>query len=178
MKIKYRKINDKLNRLIYSNNENSQQRQHQQYHTFYQRVSNLSSTTFTHEEMTLLNKGLKYNLHHKPKQWLQTLAIVADMAISQLAPQDQSYMRQTVAHKLKIISKKEERMQHNRQDNTEKRLIIKVRKKLIQNKLIITKADKGNTLVIMGKDDYYQKIDEFITDNQFIKIENNYTKKQ
>jgi hypothetical protein len=49
--------------------------------------------------------------------------------------------------------------------------------KLVQNNLIITKADKGDTLVIIQKDDYYQKIDEFITENQFIKIENNYTKK-
>jgi hypothetical protein len=42
----------------------------------------------------------------------------------------------------------------------------------------VTKADKGNTLVIIHQNDYHQKIDEFITQNQFVKIEDNYTKKQ
>jgi hypothetical protein len=30
----------------------------------------------------------------------------------------------------------------------------------------------------MHKNDYHQKIDDFITQNQFIKIEDNYTKRQ
>jgi hypothetical protein len=34
---------------------------------FFKRVENLTNTTFMKEEMELLNKGLKYNLHHKPK---------------------------------------------------------------------------------------------------------------
>jgi hypothetical protein len=53
--------------------------------------------------MTLLNKGLKYNLHHKPKQWLQTLAIEADAAINLIDPHEQAYIRQTVANKLKML---------------------------------------------------------------------------
>jgi hypothetical protein len=35
--------------------------------------------------------------------------------------------------------------------------VINIRKKLIQNNIIITKADKGNTLVIIQKDDYHKK---------------------
>jgi hypothetical protein len=50
--------------------------------------------------MTLLNKVLKYTI---PKQSLQTLAIEADTAISLIAPQDQPYMRQAVAQKIKNI---------------------------------------------------------------------------
>jgi hypothetical protein len=33
--------------------------------------------------MQLLNKGVKYNLHYKHKDWIKTLAIEADTAISQ-----------------------------------------------------------------------------------------------
>jgi hypothetical protein len=97
MKIKYRNINEKISRLINRNTTNPQQQQQQQHQTFDQRVSNLSSLNFTNNKMTLLNKGLKYNLRYKPKQWLQTLAIEADTAISLIAPQDQPYMRQAVA---------------------------------------------------------------------------------
>jgi hypothetical protein len=53
MKIKYN-INKKLNELK-ERKTNPQQHNH----TFYQRVSNLSNTTFTDEEITLLNKGQK-----------------------------------------------------------------------------------------------------------------------
>jgi hypothetical protein len=60
----------------------------------------------------------------------------------------------------------------------EKKLIRNIRNKLKQNNLIVTKADKGNTLVIIQQDDYHQKVDEFITQNQFVKIDDNHTKKQ
>jgi hypothetical protein len=34
--------------------------------------------------MQLLSKGLKYNLHHKHKKWIKTLALKAETAITQL----------------------------------------------------------------------------------------------
>jgi hypothetical protein len=36
--------------------------------------------------------------------------------------------------------------------------------------LIVTKADKGNTLVILRKEDYAKKIEEFIMQNNFTKL--------
>jgi hypothetical protein len=35
--------------------------------TFYKRTGDLTNVTFTEAEMRLLDKGLKYNLHYKPK---------------------------------------------------------------------------------------------------------------
>jgi hypothetical protein len=174
MKIKYNNINKKLEKLKGNNIGNKQQHNH----TFYQRVYNLSNTTFTNDEIALLSKGLKYNLHYKPKQWLKTLAIEADTAINLIAPHEQAYIRQTIANKLKILMNNERQTQSTKQESVEKKLIRKIRSKLKQNNLIVTKADKGNTLVIMQQNDYHQKVDEFITQNQFVKIEDNYTKKQ
>jgi hypothetical protein len=53
---------------------------------------------------------------------------------------------------------------------TQGRHLIK-RMKINQNHLIKTKADEGNTLIILHKDEYNNKIEEFIT-------KNNYTKSQ
>jgi ketol-acid reductoisomerase len=53
--------------------------------------------------MQLLNKGLKYNLHHKHKQWIQTLASDADTTICLLPDKDQPYVRQLVASNIKKI---------------------------------------------------------------------------
>jgi hypothetical protein len=50
--------------------------------------------------MGLLDKGLKYDLHYKHKDWIKTLAIEADMAISKMHIRDQMYMRQVVANNI------------------------------------------------------------------------------
>jgi hypothetical protein len=49
---------------------------------------------------------------------------------------------------------------------------------MIQNHLIITKADKGNTLVIMHEHDYNEKVEEFISNNNFTKLPQDITNKQ
>jgi hypothetical protein len=111
MKMKYHNINKKLDKLKERNTIDTQKHNH----LLHQRVSNLSNTTFTDEEMTLLNKGLKYNLHHKQKHWLQTLAIETDTAINLIDPHEQTYVRQTVARKLKTLISKDEKTQQERQ---------------------------------------------------------------
>jgi hypothetical protein len=69
-------------------------------------MENLTDVTFTDSEMQLLNKGLKYNLHHKHKKWIQTLAIEGDTAINLLPDKEQSYMRQLVANNIpKLLNK-------------------------------------------------------------------------
>ena len=54
---------------------------------FYPRVINNTDITFSYGEMTMLNKGLKYNLNFKHKNWFTTLALEAQTAINQLPPQ-------------------------------------------------------------------------------------------
>jgi CRISPR/Cas system-associated endonuclease Cas1 len=51
--------------------------------------SNTTDTLFTKEEIHLLNKGLQYNLHHKQKNWIETLGLEAETAISNLDPAEQ-----------------------------------------------------------------------------------------
>jgi hypothetical protein len=38
--------------------------------TFHHRVVNMTDIPFTEQEMALLQKGPKYNLHDKPKNWI------------------------------------------------------------------------------------------------------------
>jgi hypothetical protein len=48
---------------------------------FAKRTVNLTNAVFRKEEIQLLDKGLKYNLHHKPKNRIQTLAMQAEVGI-------------------------------------------------------------------------------------------------
>jgi hypothetical protein len=49
---------------------------------FYPRVVNNMNITFTKQEISFLNKGLKYNVGYK-KKWIETLTLEAETAISQ-----------------------------------------------------------------------------------------------
>ena len=46
--------------------------------------------------------------------------------------------------------------------------ILKQRKgKLLKNTAFVTKADKGNSIVILYQDDYNTKVEDFISNNNF-----------
>jgi hypothetical protein len=135
----------------------------QDTHAFFKRVENLTNVTFTNDEINLLNKGLKYNLHHKQKNWIQTLAIEADSAVNLLPVNEQNYMRHHIAKNIQKIINKQTDQKDQRITNFSKRTkhewhtLHNIKHKINQNHLIITKADKGNTIVIMHNDSYNEK---------------------
>ena len=59
------------------------------------------------DELSLLNKGLKYNLSYKNKNWIQTLALETETAITQLPQQEQEYVRARAAHSIKQLYKQQ-----------------------------------------------------------------------
>jgi hypothetical protein len=69
-------------------------------HMFYPRVVNNTNINFSNNEMRLLHKGLKYNTHTKKKNWVQTLALQAEMAITQLPITERDVYRKLVADRI------------------------------------------------------------------------------
>jgi len=128
---KYRTINAKLNQLSKSQTNNSDF--HKQ---LYPRAVNKTNITFTSDELSLLNKGLKYNLGHKQRNWIATLALEAETAISQLPNTEQEYIRYQVAHNIRQLYKRHNETQplNTAQIMKEKQIINKIRNKLITNK--------------------------------------------
>jgi hypothetical protein len=183
MNKKYSTLNKKLKKLRETQTNDQEHNHNHTTHTFFKRTENLTDVTFKDEEMQLLNKGLKYNLHFRYKQWIQTLAIEADTAINTLPEKDQGYLRQLVANNIKLLINKQKTNKDQRTTTHTKRLhqewnILKnIKHKIEQNQLVITKADKGNTLVIIHKDEYHNKIQEFINNNNFNKLPSDITNK-
>lgn len=93
-------------------------------------------------------------------------------------------MRKCVTNKLQTLIEREkiERSKKvtykTKQEAHEKKLIKNIKKKLTQNNLTVTKSNKENTLVIIHQDDYNQKINEFITNNNFTNVTKDHTKIQ
>jgi len=80
---KYTTIKQKLNKL-----EHAQTFTPNHLKTFYPRVINNTNIRFTADKLNLLNKGLKYNLSYRNKNWIKTLALETEMAIAQLPAQE------------------------------------------------------------------------------------------
>jgi hypothetical protein len=79
----------------------------------------------------------------------------------------QNYYRHIVA---KEQIKKNNQTNNNKKTKGEWKQIMSIRRKIDINKLIITKADKGKTLVILTKEEYNHKIKNFIQNNHYVKI--------
>ena len=104
--------------------------------------------------MTLLNKGLKYNLNYKGKNWLSTLALEAETAISLLPSHEQEYLRYQVSQNLQKLYKQQNSKQKTTDFKTENKIVHQNTKKLTAAKAIVTKADKGNSMIIIPETDY------------------------
>ena len=111
--------------------------------------------------MNLLHKGLKYNTHAKKKDWIQTLALEAETAITQLPPNERDTYRNMVAKRIDILQK--QNPTHN--THPEAKLVHSIQKKLKEHDATITKADKGNTVVILPTHQYDTKLQDFIHNN-------------
>jgi hypothetical protein len=171
---KHKSINQKLTRL--SNQKNHEV---EQTHNFHPRVKNLTNIKFNDREQNLLQKGLKYNIQHKPAKWIQNLALEAENNISKLPQAQQAPIRYLIANNIESLYTK----QNNHSDKTirtkinDLKTVNQIKKKLRSNQAIITKADKGDTLVIINQTDYDDKVQNFITKNNFHLLDKNPTNK-
>jgi mRNA-degrading endonuclease RelE of RelBE toxin-antitoxin system len=146
----------------------------QKQHQFYPKVHDQSDVHFTEDEIQLLCKGPKYNLHYKPKHWLKTLALEAATAISLADESKQNYLRHAVSKSLSQLINK---IIHNSITGKREWKNMKgIKQKIMDNRLIITQADKGKTIVIIHEHEYNKLVHDFININNFSKEAHDPTK--
>jgi hypothetical protein len=170
---KYRTIDKKIKKL---SKVLTQSNEVQKF--FYPRVNSRTDIEFSGNELTLLNKGLKYNLSLRPKNWIKNLALEAETAITHLPYTEQEGLRFQSARNIQLpyIQHGNNNGHNTKRVNSEKHTIRSMKNKLQSNNAIITKADKGNTIVITYKQEYCKKIGEFIGKNNLLKVNNDPTK--
>jgi hypothetical protein len=117
--------------------------------------------------MSLLQKGPKYNVHAKPRNWIQNLGLEAETAISQLPTKERETYRKIVAECIHTIQQNNTSSSiHNTHPKT--RLIKSIKSKPNSNQAMIARADKGNSSVILPTQQYESKIQDFLQNNNFI----------
>jgi hypothetical protein len=151
---RYKNLNKKLLHL-----SQSQTRTPQEKLTFYPRVVNNTTIAFSDNEMSLLQKGPKYNIHAKRHNWIQNLALEAETAITKLPANEREPYRNIVADRIRTLQRNDTttpKIHH------ESKLVESINKKLNENNAMIAGADKGNSIVVIQKDHYEDKIQDFL----------------
>jgi hypothetical protein len=158
-KAKYRILDRKIDHLRKTQNKTPPRT-----NTFHPRLINNTNIRFSKDETALLQKGLKYNLHSKPRNWIQNLALEAETAITQLPSNERDIYRKLVADRIEKLK------QQNPSDKThpETKLIKSIRTTLVENNAMINRADKDNSLVILSTPHYENKVEDFLSDNTFL----------
>jgi hypothetical protein len=168
---KYQKLDTKLKKLA---KDQTAIQQHNQ--SFYPRVINDTDIIFSKQEMAMLQKGLKYNLHSKPKNWLQNLALEEETAIQALPTPDREIYRHTVVNRISTLQKNSSTKSDPKIAQQEERLIKSIKSKINTHNATVTRADKGNSIVILPTDQYDQKLNDFIQNNNFMSTSTDPTK--
>ena len=115
----------------------------------------------------LLQKGSKYNIHAKRRNWIQNLGLEAETAITQLPTNEREAYRKIIADRLCTLQQNNNPSRSHR-THPKTRIIKSVRSKLKDNNAMIARADKGNSIVILPTQQYESKIQDFLQGNNFI----------
>lgn len=123
--------------------------------TFNPRVINLTTTVFTDREISLLNQGIKFTPNPiNQVENLMELAISANEKLTE-PPLIHSVCNKIDNHYV------ETRPQQNGHDKVQT-TIRSIKKKIKQDNIIVTKADKSNALVLLDDQAYRTKVDNFL----------------
>ena len=145
-------------------------------HNFAPRTENLSSITFTEEEQALMDKGTKYVQPERLNQCqLESMAISCEQVIQTMEYDVRPEARTKIGKVLLDI--KESLCRTNDRTQVMQRKVTDLQKKIRQNNLILTKADKGNTVVLMDKEEYTQKVESYIAANGYQELTKDPTQK-
>ncbi|KAK5647062.1 hypothetical protein RI129_005526 [Pyrocoelia pectoralis] len=167
------KLNSKIMKLT---NEKVTSNNHSQFHysnqhnnvftnqntfRFHNRTINLSQTRFGDEEMRLLNMGLKHNPQTTDNLLLDQFKLDLEVVLHQNSQNpNTNNLRAICAEKLKKLNFQPGKFNNN--------ILKGLKAKIRKADLVVTKADKGNTIVILEKDNYVKKVQEFLDANGYI----------
>lgn len=139
-------------------------------HQFFRRVENLSQVQIEDRHLNILNKGLKYCPDIKSKKDIELLAINTEIALNSENSENTTIQKTKCA---KIIKETLTSVKNSK----EQRIISELKEVIKNNDLIITKADKGNTVTIIEKSKYTDKVYDLLNTDNFTQINTDPTNK-
>jgi hypothetical protein len=122
--------------------------------------------TLTHEELSLLNKGLQHSIEKPLRKYWTDLIMETELTIKKLDTKMQAPYRILASKKLNQI--RTSCNHHNTEAKRQSYILENLTKKLEREDAMIVKADKGKRVILYTND--YNKIENFLNDNNFQKL--------
>ena len=122
-------------------------------------VVNLSKEKFTDDEMKILNKGLKTGISYSNK--IEDYIGDVELIVQNLGEFDQQVVRKQCED---VIKDMKVNKKHNSGQNS------KLASSLRNKDIVITKADKGNTVVVLDSSDYKARMENLLQGENFTEI--------
>lgn len=131
-------------------------------------VNNQSDVVFSNEEMQILNKGLKFGICNFVSDHNELL-VNLESGIKWLECDTKNAIRAEVGNvvmKAKKTGIDPTQKAINRKQNS-------IIRGLREKDVFYVKADKGNALVVLNKDDYYNRMERLLVDNIYEQVNRN-----
>jgi hypothetical protein len=144
-------------------------------HQFYDRTINLTKIQLEKEEMELLNTGMQHSIEKPIEQYWNDLIIETEQAIRKLETKAQDAYR--IMATKKLVQMRHSSNQNNIYAKRQTHILRNIKNKLNKGNAMITRADKGKTIVIIDMDEYNKKNLDFINNNNFKALNSNPTDK-
>ncbi|XP_044766282.1 uncharacterized protein LOC123322402 [Coccinella septempunctata] len=135
---------------------------------FKEPILNLSDTTFNESETKLLSLGLKFSFSNYNKSMItEKLVVAVETFLKSNRVINPHIIR---SHIISILDKfKKSRIRTPKYIVDLKRNLTAISKKIKDNNLFFSKADKGDCLVVLNKTEYINKVHDFLSNNGFNK---------
>jgi len=156
----YQKLNKKLDALQEHKSHSKNTKETTKY-TVHTRLQNVTPMKLSCEQISTSNFGFDCAIEKDPKQFINTFIIDTESAIRHLDIKIQNTCRYLATKKNQVIETSTYNTLYKRHQYNLKQIKIL----LERNNLIIAKADRGRTMVIIHKDTFKQKFDIFVQDN-------------
>ena len=173
MELTYDKLQQKIHKLEKFTNVEKHKRQYLTQNT-QQKVINLSTKQLTNQQLNILEKGPQYAIETEPKQNINNIIAETECAIRHLDFKWQNTYRHIATKAIKRLKTKETQNSLHKLYNRELTIL---KKELAMDNIKIVKADKTKALVLIHDDLYNEKINNFLTDNNFTQLRKDPTKK-
>jgi hypothetical protein len=166
----YNNQNLKLDKLL-SKQQHKRKTEHNQ---FYPRTVNLTNMKLTHEEISVLNKGLQYSSEKAIRKYRTDLILETELAIRKLDIKMQAAYRILASRKLNQIQAS--CSHYNTEVKRHYYVLKNLNNKLKKEDAMIVKADKGKSCIILYTSDY-TKVENYLKNNNFQKLPKDPTEK-
>jgi hypothetical protein len=160
----YNNQNRKLDKLL-SKQQPKRKTEHIQ---FYPRTVNITNMKLTHEEISVLNKGLQDSIEKAIGKYRTDLIMETELAIRKLDIKIQAAYGILASRKLNQIQASCSR--YNTEAKQQYYVLKNLKSKLKKEDAMIVKADNGTPCIILYTSDYTNKVENFLNNNNFQKL--------